>query len=54
MTADVEDEYIVAQANEPVDENGYLIASARITCRHRDEIIEVDRSTSTIWTSPPG
>jgi DNA-directed RNA polymerase subunit beta len=42
MTADVEDEYIVAQASEPVDENGCLL-NARITCRHRDEIIEVDR-----------
>ena len=42
MTADVEDDYYVAQANEPVDENGCL-ANARITCRHRNEIIEVDR-----------
>ena len=43
MTADVEDEYTVAQATEPIDENGCL-ANARITCRHRDEIVEVDRS----------
>ena len=42
MTADVEDEYTVAQATEPIDENGCL-ANARITCRHRDEIVEVDR-----------
>ena len=42
LTADVEDEYIVAQATEPMDENGCL-ANRRITCRHRDEIIEVDR-----------
>jgi DNA-directed RNA polymerase subunit beta len=42
MTADVEDEYIVAQATEPVDENGCLV-NARITCRHRSEIIDVDR-----------
>ncbi len=42
MTADVEDEYIVAQATEPVDENGCLL-NARITCRHRNEIIDVDR-----------
>ena len=42
MTADVEDNYIVAQASEPVDENGCLI-NERITCRHRDEIVEVDR-----------
>ena len=43
MTADVEDQYIVAQAAEPTDENGCLL-NERITCRHRDEIIEVERS----------
>lgn len=42
MTADVEDEFIVCQAYEPLDENGCL-AHERITCRMRDEIIEVDR-----------
>ena len=42
MTADVEDQYIVGQAAEPVDENGCL-TNRRITCRHRDEIVEVDR-----------
>ncbi len=43
MTADIEDEYIVCQANEPLDENGCL-SRARITCRHRDEIVEVDKN----------
>ena len=42
MTADEEDNFIVGQAVEPVDENGCLINS-RITARHRDEIVEVDR-----------
>ena len=42
MTADIEDQYIVGQAAEPVDENGCLV-NQRITCRHRDEIVEVDR-----------
>ncbi len=42
MTADVEDEFIVCQAYEPLDENGCL-KNERITCRMRDEIIEVDR-----------
>ena len=42
MSADVEDDYFIAQAKEPVDENGYLLNN-RITCRHRDEIIAVDR-----------
>ena len=42
MTADVEDEYTVCQAYEPLDENGCL-ANPRITCRCREEIVEVDR-----------
>ena len=42
MTADVEDQYIVAQAAEPTDENGHFI-NERITCRHRDEIIGVEK-----------
>ena len=42
MTADVEDDYRIAQANEPVDENGFL-TNLRVTCRHRNEIIAVDR-----------
>ena len=42
LTADMEDNYIVAPATEPRDENGCLI-NKRITCRHRDEIVEVDR-----------
>ena len=42
MSADVEDEFYIGQANEPLDEEGRL-ANARITCRHRNEIIEVDR-----------
>ena len=42
MTADEEDNYIVGQAAEPLDENGCLV-NARITARHRDEIVEVDK-----------
>ena len=42
MTADVEDDFRIAQANEPIDENGFLV-NARVTCRHRNEIIAVDR-----------
>ena len=41
MTADVEDEYIVAQANEPLDENGRFVRP-RVTARFRDAIIEVE------------
>ncbi|MDR2664672.1 MAG: DNA-directed RNA polymerase subunit beta, partial [Oscillospiraceae bacterium] len=42
LTADVEDEFFVAQATEPLDADGRL-ANERITCRHRDEIVEVER-----------
>ena len=42
MTADVEDEYIIAQANEPLDEN-HCIKAPRVTCRRRSDIIEVER-----------
>ncbi|MGI6012908.1 MAG: DNA-directed RNA polymerase subunit beta [Oscillospiraceae bacterium] len=42
LTADMEDQFVVAQASEPLDENGCL-ANQRVICRHRDEIIEVDR-----------
>ncbi len=38
MTADVEDEYVVAQANEPLDENGRF-ANNRVTCRYKDEFL---------------
>ena len=42
MTADVEDDYYVAQAAEPLDEEGRF-ANPRVICRHRDEIISVER-----------
>ena len=38
MTADKEDEFVVAQANEPLDENGRF-ANTRVTCRYRDEFL---------------
>ena len=41
MTADTEDDYIVAQANTPLDENNYF-AVPKVTCRYKDEFIEVD------------
>ena len=40
MTADTEDNYIVAQANEPLDAEGRFV-HARIVARHRDEFMEV-------------
>ena len=41
MTADVEDKYIIAQANEPLDEN-HRFVNKKVTARDRAEIIEVD------------
>ena len=43
MSADVEDKYIIAQATEPVDEEGRFINN-RIRARFKEEILEVDRS----------
>ncbi|HEY8421560.1 MAG TPA: DNA-directed RNA polymerase subunit beta [Thermoclostridium sp.] len=40
MTADEEDGYVVAEANEPLDEEGRFLRK-RIGCRYQDEIIEV-------------
>ncbi len=42
MTADVEDEYVVAQANEPLTEEG-TFARKRVNARYRDEILETER-----------
>ena len=42
MTADMEDEFKVCQASEPLDEDGCLV-NKRITCRHRNDTIEVNR-----------
>ena len=42
MTADEEDEFIVAQANEPLDENG-MFKNKRVMARYRDEYHEMDK-----------
>ena len=41
ISADVEDEYVVATANEPIDENGHFL-NRKIVARHRDEILEFE------------
>ena len=43
MTADVEDNYTVAQANTPIDENGKFINS-KLTARYRDNFVEISPS----------
>lgn len=42
MTADVEDEYIVAQANEPLTDD-HKFARRRVNARYRDQILETER-----------
>ncbi len=42
LTADMEDQFVVAQATEPLDEEGRFVHD-RIICRHRDEIVEVEK-----------
>ena len=42
MTADIEDEYVVAQANEQLDEDNHFV-DRKITVRYRDTIQEVER-----------
>ena len=43
MTADTEDEFVIAQANEPLDEEGRFI-DKKVSARYRDEILEVPGS----------
>ena len=43
LAADEEDKYVVAQANEPLDEEGRFV-NKRVTCRYRDLIKEYDSS----------
>ncbi|MBE6828670.1 MAG: DNA-directed RNA polymerase subunit beta, partial [Ruminococcaceae bacterium] len=42
MTADIEDDYIVAQANEPLDEQGRF-KNSKVNARYRDEFLEIER-----------
>ena len=42
MTADVEDNYIVAQANEPLTEDGHF-ANSKVAARYREQILEVEQ-----------
>ena len=43
MSADVEDKYIIAQATEPLDEEGRFV-NDRIRARYKEEILEVEKS----------
>ena len=52
MTADVEDNYCVAQANEPLDENNFFM-NDRVTIRYRDEFREVPPSEADFMDVSP-
>ena len=49
MTADMEDEFIVAQANEPLTEERQPLLSKRVTARYRDEILETERDSGRLY-----
>ena len=44
MTADVEDDYVVAQANEPLTEDNRF-KRERVNARYRDQILEIERES---------
>jgi len=52
MTADEEDEFIVAQANEPLDENGYFVHK-KVNARIRDNYSEVEASRADFMDVSP-
>ena len=52
MTADMEDEYIVAQANEPLDENGRFLHT-KVNARSRDEFVEVEHERADFMDVSP-
>ncbi len=52
MTADEEDDYVVAQANEPLDENGFFVRS-KVNARHRDGFREVESSKADFMDVSP-
>ena len=52
MTADVEDEYMVAQANEPLDAEGHFI-NDRVTVRFRDEFREISAAEADFMDVSP-
>ena len=52
MTADIEDNYIVAQANEPLDENMCFV-NKKVTARNKSEIIEIDPAEVSLMDVSP-
>ncbi|MEE1277515.1 MAG: DNA-directed RNA polymerase subunit beta, partial [Acutalibacteraceae bacterium] len=52
LTADEEDEYIVAQANEPLDENNHF-ARSKVNARFRDGFLEVEAAKADLMDVSP-
>jgi DNA-directed RNA polymerase subunit beta len=52
MTADVEDNYIIAQANEPLDEKGHF-KNKKVSGRYRDEFVEIEREKADFMDVSP-
>ena len=52
MTADIEDNYIVAQANEPLDENSCFV-NKKVTARERGEIMSIDPAKVSLMDVSP-
>ncbi len=52
VTADEEENYMVAQANEPLTEEGYFVHK-KVSGRYREEIIEVDRNQINLMDVSP-
>ncbi|MBR3909337.1 MAG: DNA-directed RNA polymerase subunit beta, partial [Clostridia bacterium] len=52
MTADQEDDYVVAQANEPLDENGYFV-NKKVNARFRDGFQEIESSRAEFMDVSP-
>ena len=52
MTADEEDDYVVAQANEPLDNEGYFV-NKKVNARYRDDFREVEASNADFMDVSP-
>ena len=52
MTADQEDDFVVAQANEPLDENGYFV-NKKVNARFRDGFQEIESSRAEFMDVSP-
>ncbi len=52
LSADLEDEYIIAQANEPLDENGHFIRP-KVNARYKDEFLEIEANRADLMDVSP-